>query len=91
MTQGRSRLRIYADFNSGGNHGDPCWCLKYGPNFQHLDDVALELSLRPGLFVTLYYSDEAEEFEVEGRLERHAAPPVWQALPDWTTMRRIRG
>jgi hypothetical protein len=86
-------LRIYADFNSGGapGHG-ACWLLRYGPEKRHLDEVAEELGLRPGMTVTLFYEDPSEEFEVSAVLEEHDDPVVhWRALPDWSTRRQIRG
>jgi hypothetical protein len=83
--------RIYADFNSGGTNGEPCWLLRYGEDFRPLDQVALELGLREGMTVTLYYADASEEFEVNAKLMDTADSAVrWQALPDWDTMRRIR-
>jgi hypothetical protein len=86
-------VRIYADFNSGGAPGKgPCWCLRYGNEFQPLDEVAGELGLQPGMQVTLYYEEPSEEFEVSATLERNNGVGVqWSALPDWSTRRRIRG
>lgn len=86
-------LRIYADFNSGGSPGHgPCWLLRYGSERRPLDEVASALGLRPGMVVTLFYADESEEFEVSAVLEEHEDPAVrWQALPDWSTVRRLRG
>lgn len=88
-------LRIYADFNSGGSPGHgPCWLLRYGPDMKHLDEMAIQLRLEPGVSVTLYHEDESEEFEVSAVLERHDEPNAWarwQALPDWNTFRRLRG
>lgn len=87
--------RIYADFNSGGSPGHgACWLLRYGPELQPLDEVAGMLGLRPGMIVTLFYSeefgDQAEEFEVSAVLEEHQGSEVrWRALPDWSTLRRI--
>ena len=87
-------LRIYADFNSGGSPGHgPCWLLRYGPELKCLDEMATQLSLEPGINVTLYYDDESEAFEVSAVLERHDEPNArarWQALPDWNTFRRQR-
>jgi hypothetical protein len=85
-------LRIYADFNSGGLEGQgPCWLLRYGMPRKPLDEVAGELELTDGMAVTLFYEDGVEEFEVTARLQRHDVASVrWQALPDWSTMRRIR-
>jgi len=86
-------LRIYADFNSGGSGvDDPCWCLRYGEERRPLDDVAKELGLKPGMLVTLFYEDSSEEFEVSGSLTLRNSPPnQWVAVPDWSTLRRIRG
>ena len=86
-------LRIYADFNSGGSPGKgPCWCLRYGADMRSLDDCAAELRLEVGMPVTLYYQDPSEEFEVFATLIKTASSVhVWQALPDWTTYRLIRG
>lgn len=84
-------LRIYADFNSGGLQGEPCWCLRYGTARTPLDDLADELELTDGMPVILFCEDPAEEFEVSATLRRHEESVVrWQALPDWRTMRRIR-
>jgi hypothetical protein len=84
-------LRIYADFNSGGSPGHgPCWLLRYGPQLRDLNEVAEELGLRPGQQVTLFHKDEGEEFEVKAALEMHDSLLRWQALPDWSTFRRIR-
>ncbi|WP_156679438.1 hypothetical protein [Sphingomonas profundi] len=85
-----TKLRIWADFNSGGCNDDACWCLAYGPELTSLDDLALSLRLEQGQEVTLYYNDPGDEFEVEGRLERHASTPSWHARPDWSTFRLIR-
>ncbi|WP_409753929.1 hypothetical protein [Brevundimonas sp.] len=82
-------LRIYADFNSGGTNDTACWCLRY--NGALLDDLERELNLREGQAVVLYYEDPAEEFEVDATLEIHTAFAKWQAMPDWSTMRRLRG
>lgn len=86
------KLRIYADFNSGGLEGEgPCWLLRYGIPRRPLDEVADELGLVDGMAVTLFYEDDSEEFEVAGMLQRHDASNIrWQALPDWSTMKRIR-
>ena len=90
-------LRIYADFNSGGSLGDgPCWLLRYGPDRRPLDEVADQLGLRAGMAVILFNAEElgdyAEEFEVDAVLEDHADSRIrWQALPDWSTYRLIRG
>jgi hypothetical protein len=88
-------LRIYADFNSGGSPGHgPCWLLLYGDPKRRLDEMAHELQLQPGMTVTLFYEDPAEEFEVSAILEEHAEPNArarWQAMPDWRTYRLIRG
>lgn len=86
-------LRIYADFNSVD--GPVCWCLRYGVKpgqiGQPLDEVAEELKLRAGMPVTLFYEDDAEEFEVSAVLEvHHGTGPHWQARADWNTFRRIR-
>jgi hypothetical protein len=87
-------LRLYADFNSGGSPGHgPCWLLRYGDPKRPLDEVAHELQLHPGMTVTLFYEDPAEEFEVSAILEEHAEPNAlarWQAMPDWRTYRLIR-
>ena len=82
-------LRFYADFNSGGSHGDACWCLCY--QGEPLDGCERELRLQEGQHVVLYYEDSSEEFEVDAVLELHTNVPRWQALPNWETMRRLRG
>ena len=41
------------------------------------------------MLVTLFYEDPAEEFEVSASLELNNGR--WMALPDWNTMRRLRG
>lgn len=87
------KLRIYADFNSGGgpNQG-PCWALRYGDTSRLFDDMADELGLQPGMPVTLFHSDTDEEFEVDAVLVYEADAAVkWKALPDWSTFRRLRG
>jgi hypothetical protein len=84
-------LRIYADFNSVGP-GDLYWCLRYGPTFRPLDEVAEELGLYEGMKVTLYYEDTDEEFEVSAVLSKNdGSGPHWQALADMSSFRRIRG
>ena len=84
-------LRIYADFNSAsGKPGNPCSCLRYGPDLRSLEEFESELDLVTGLRVTLYYRDPSEEFEVDGILEKHPGPNKWQAVADWDTFRRIR-
>lgn len=83
-------LRIYADFNSGGTNGEPCWLLRYGDQLRPLDEVAQELGLRDGMLVMLFYADPREEFEVGATLIRSVDAPTWRALPDWDTMVRIR-
>ena len=82
---------IYADFNSGRSSGkEPCWCLRHGDPLRPLDDVAQELGLQAGMFVTLYYEDPSEEFEVSATLQRSDNDVIkWVALPDWVTFRRI--
>jgi hypothetical protein len=62
------KLRIYADFNScmEDERGSWCWCLKYEE--RSLDDVAQSLGLLDGMPVTLFYEDEADEFEVDAIL-----------------------
>ncbi len=82
-------LRIYADFNSGGTNGTACWLLLY--NGKILDELERELNLQKGQAVVLYHEDSSEEFEVDATLETHTNFAKWQALPDWTTMRRLRG
>jgi hypothetical protein len=83
-------LRIYADFNSGGSPGHgACWCLRYGTEMRPMDDFAAELRLKVGMPVTLFYQDASEEFEVSAILELN--DDKWMALPDWNTMRRLRG
>jgi hypothetical protein len=83
-------LRIYADFNS--TYGDICWCLRYGPSFKPLDEVAVAPGLRDGMPVTLYYEDPAAEFEFSAvLLERTGETPRWVARADWKSERRIRG
>jgi hypothetical protein len=87
-------LRIYADFNSVyGENGSVCWCLRYGTPLRPLDDLAEELGLRNGMLVTLYYEDEAEEFEVSAVLVEQPATivPRWHAQADWKTRRQLRG
>jgi hypothetical protein len=70
-------LRIYADFNSCGP-GELYWCLRYGPTFRPLDEVAEELRLYEGMSVVLYYEDESEEFEVSAVLTKNnGAGPHW--------------
>ena len=88
-----AELRIFADFNSGGSPGaGPCWCRRYGKERKPLDDCANELDLTDGMEVILFYEDPGEEFEVKGRLiEPRAEHDSWQAIPDWATIRRIRG
>ena len=54
-----------------------------------LDDCAAELRLEVGMPVTLFYEDPSEEFEVSAVLELNN--DKWMALPDWNTMRRLRG
>lgn len=88
------RLRIYADFNSGGSRGHgPCWLLRYGKDMRRVDDLVSELRLFPGMKVTLYHTDDLEEFEVDATLEEHPESDFarWQALPDWDTKRQLRG
>lgn len=86
-------LRIHADFNSGGLAGEaPCWALRYGPDKTPLNDVAQELDLHDGQDVVLFYEDPSEEFEVSGKLIEPKGPGHnWAALPNWETLRRIRG
>jgi len=86
--------RIYADFNScmGDDRGVWCWCLRHQGTL--LDEVAPSLGAYDGMPVTLYYEDPGEEFEVEAVLGHIAEPgwnAMWMALPNWDTMRRIRG
>jgi hypothetical protein len=83
--------------NSGGSPGHgPCWLLRYGPEFRHLDEVADDLGLCAGMVVTLFYEEEyeghREAFEVSAVLEDHPDSNVrWQALPDWTARRDLSG
>jgi len=87
-------LRFYADFNSGGlpGHG-ACWLLRFGPDLRHVDEVADQLGLFPGMVVTLYYKevlgDLREEFEVSAVLEKHNEGVRWRALPDWSTVKDL--
>ena len=86
------KLRIYADFNSCMEDDRGVWCLRHDERI--LDEVAAELGLRDGQPVTLYYEDEAEEFEVDailGHIEMSGWDTKWMALPDWDTFRRLRG
>jgi hypothetical protein len=53
-----------------------------------LDDCAAELGLEVGMPITLYYEDPSEEFEVSAVLELNDGR--WMALPDWSTVRRLR-
>lgn len=84
--------RIYADFNSGGWEGQPCWCLRYGDGERRsLDEFEDELQLTDGMIVVLFYEDPGEEFEVMGTLERSSdSGPRWLGRPDWNTLRYIR-
>ncbi len=89
-----SKLRIYAGFNScmEDDRGAWCWLLRHDGGL--LDEVAASLDLKDGLPVTLYYDDPAEEFEVDavlGRLAGTGWDARWIALPDWNTLRRLRG
>jgi hypothetical protein len=68
--------------------------LRYGPERVPLDEVAVQLGLRSGMVVTLFYEEKygelTEGFEVSAVLEEHDDPTVrWRALPDWTTRREI--
>ncbi|QJP17353.1 hypothetical protein G3545_29155 [Starkeya sp. ORNL1] len=88
------KLRIYADFNScmEDDRGMWCWLLRHDGKL--LDEVATTLDLRDGLFVTLYYEDPGEEFEVDAVLGHIAEPgwdTMWMALPNWDSYRRLRG
>jgi hypothetical protein len=90
-----SKPRIYADFNScmGDGRGEWCWLLRYKGIL--LDEVSPS-SLVPyeGMPVILYYEDPGEEFEVNailGHVTQAGWDDRWMALPDWTTMRRLRG
>jgi hypothetical protein len=75
------KLRIYADFNSGGGADeDPCWCLRYGSPLRPLDDAAAELNLCDGMPVLLYYEDPSEGLEVSGVLVTGGTVvPQWRA------------
>jgi hypothetical protein len=93
MTTPDHKLRIYADFNScmEDERGVWCWLLRHQGKL--LDEVAGTLQLNDGMSVTLYYEDEADEFEVTAVLGHIAEPgwqQMWMALPDWSTFRRIR-
>jgi hypothetical protein len=89
-----SKPRIYADFNScmDDDRGTWCWCLRHEGTL--LDEAAPALGAYDGMPVTLFYEDPEEEFEVEAILGHIAEPGWdvrWMALPNWDTMRRIRG
>jgi len=90
----QEKPRIYADFNScmEDDRGVWCWLLRH--NGTLLDDVATSLEIYEGMPVTLYYEDPADEFEVDAILGHLVEPGwnnMWMALPDWNTMRRLRG
>lgn len=87
-----NKLRLYADFNSGGAPGQgACWNLRYGPNRVPLDEIAESLEAHDGMVVILFYEDPSEEFEVEAVLRREVgSEPEWSALPDWSRMRQVR-
>lgn len=85
-------LRIYADFNSGGLNGEPCWLLRYGPEMRPLGECADMLGLMDGMEVVLFHEDLCEEFEVSAKLIAPRGPGhSWKALPEWDTLRHIRG
>jgi hypothetical protein len=70
---------------------DPCWCLLYGSPRRPLEEVAVELNLRDGMPVILYYEDPLEEFEVsEELLKRETVASQWRACADWSSRRRIK-
>jgi hypothetical protein len=88
------KLRIYADFNSSmkDDRGVWCWLLRHQGAL--LDEVAVPLGLYDGMAVTLYYEDPVDEFEVDAILGHLAEPgwnTRWMALPDWNTVRHLRG
>ena len=90
----REKPRLYADFNScmGDDRGKWCWLLRHQGTL--LDEIAASLEIYDGMPVTLYYEDPSEEFEVEailGHVDEPGWNTRWMALPDWTTMRRLRG
>ncbi len=92
--QPAGKLRIYADFNScmEDDRGVWCWLLRHDERL--LDKVGDMLGLRDGLPVTLFYEDSGEEVEVDAVLGHIATPgwdAMWMALPDWNTLRRLRG
>jgi hypothetical protein len=68
------------------------WVLWVGD--QRLDDFARRLHINDGAPAVIYYADEGEEFEWDGRLwHRPTGPspePQWVAIVDEATFRRIR-
>jgi len=92
--QHTGKLRIYADFNScmEDDRGVWCWLLRH--NGKLLDDVAATLKLQEGLAATLYYEEPGDYFEVDavlGHIAKSGWDTMWMALPDWDTVRRVRG
>jgi hypothetical protein len=83
-------LRIYAD--RGSISDGAYWCLRY--NGASVDDVADIIGLHDGLEVIVYYKDEEEEYELDGKVYlRPTGPkpaPQWVAEVDNASFRRIR-
>jgi hypothetical protein len=56
--------------------------------------MAAFLEIYDGMPVTLYYEDPGEEFEVDailGHITKPSWNEKWMALPDWNSLRRLRG
>ena len=83
-------LRVYADVNSVTDGA--YWCLRFAG--ERLDEAGSGLGLQDGMPVVVYYSDEEEEFEWDGRLwHRPTGPshaPQWVATVDEPSFRRLR-
>ena len=74
------KLRIYGDFNSCSKdaRGVYCWCVRH--DGQPLDEVAEALGLPDGMPVTLYYEDEADEFEYDAVLGHCGGYPEYPVV-----------
>lgn len=83
--EGRTCVRIYADFNSVTPDGW-CWCLRH--EGVPLDGVATALGLTDGQPVVVYYEDASEAFEFDAVLSQHNGR--WSARHDLTTYRLLR-
>jgi hypothetical protein len=83
-------LRIYAD--PGSVSDGMYWGLRH--NGDLLDDVADAVGLYDGIPAVIYYADEGDEFEWDGKIYlRPTGPrpaPQWIAVVDEASFRRIR-